>query len=182
VDLLPGELFVHRNIANVVVPTDLNALSVIQYAVDMLKVRHIIVVGHSNCGGVIGALNNVRVGLADNWLRHVQEVRNRHQTLLDQLPASLRVNTLCELNVLEQARNVCRTTVVEDAWLRGQEVVVHGWVYGLHNGLLEDLSLTVTSHDEIEPAYTRALGAVTQRALLAMARLNSTAEAAGPGA
>ncbi len=183
VDLLPGELFVHRNIANVVVPTDLNALSVIQYAVDMLKVRHIIVVGHSNCGGVIGALNNVRVGLADNWLRHVQEVRNRHQTLLDRLPESLRVNTLCELNVLEQARNVCRTTVVEDAWLRGQEVVVHGWVYGLHNGLLEDLSLTVTSHDEIEPAYSRALGAVTQRALLAMARLNSTAAAAaGPGA
>ena len=181
VDLLPGELFVHRNIANVVVPTDLNALSVIQYAVDMLKVRHIIVVGHSNCGGVTGALNNLRVGLADNWLRHVQEVRDRHQTLLDSLPAALRVDTLCELNVLEQARNVCRTTVVEDAWLRGQEVVVHGWVYGLHNGLLEDLSLTVNGTDQIEPAYVRALGAVTQRALLATARLNAAA-AAGSGA
>ena len=172
VDLLPGELFVHRNVANVVVPTDLNALSVMQYAVDMLQVRHVIVVGHSNCGGVTAALNNTRVGLADNWLRHVQEVRNRHQTLLDRLPESLRVNTLCELNVLEQARNVCRTTVVEDAWLRGQEVVVHGWVYGLHNGLLEDLSITVTCAADVEKAYSRALGAVTQRALLAMARLN----------
>ncbi|HMW23048.1 MAG TPA: carbonate dehydratase [Burkholderiaceae bacterium] len=181
VDLLPGELFVHRNVANVVVPTDLNALSVMQYAVDMLQVRHVIVVGHSNCGGVTAALNNTRVGLADNWLRHVQEVRNRHQTLLDRLPESLRVNTLCELNVLEQARNVCRTTVVEDAWLRGQEVVVHGWVYGLHNGLLEDLSITVTCAEDVDPAYSRALGAVTQRALLAMARLNQAKAAALAG-
>jgi len=179
VDLLPGELFVHRNVANVVASSDLNALSVIQYAVDQLKVQHIIVVGHSNCGGVTAALNNTRVGLVDNWLRHVQDVRARHQALLDNLPESLRANTLCELNVLEQARNVCRTTVVEDAWLRGQTVVVHGWVYGLHNGLLEDLSITVASADDIERAYTHALGAVTQRALVAATRQHLAAASAG---
>jgi carbonic anhydrase len=179
VDLLPGELFVHRNVANVVVPTDLNALSVIQYAVDQLKVQHVIVVGHSNCGGVTAALNNTRVGLVDNWLRHVQEVRNRHQALLDNLPESLRANTLCELNVLEQARNVCRTTVVEDAWLRGQTVVVHGWVYGLHNGLLEDLSITVACTEDVERAYTHALGLVTQRALVAATRQHLAAASAG---
>ncbi len=165
VGLLPGELFVHRNVANVVVPTDLNALSVMQYAVDMLRVRHIIVVGHSGCGGVKAALNNLRVGLADNWLRHVQVVRNRHLAFLEQIPADRRVDALCELNVLEQARNVCRTTVVEDAWGRGQEVVVHGWVYGLHNGLLEDLSMTVTGPDDILPAFERALAAVQRRYL-----------------
>ncbi|WP_110399134.1 carbonate dehydratase [Sphaerotilus hippei] len=163
VGLLPGELFVHRNVANVVVPTDLNALSVIQFAVDMLRVRHIIVVGHSNCGGVKAALSNLRVGLADNWLRHVQDVRNRHLRFLDGLPAHLRVNALCELNVLDQARNVCRTTIVEDAWQRGQDVVIHGWVYGLHNGLLEDLCMTVSSADQVEIAYERALAAVMAR-------------------
>lgn len=173
VDLLPGELFVHRNVANVVVSSDLNALSVIQYAVDHLKVRHIIVVGHSNCGGVHAALTNTRAGLVGNWLRHVREVRDRHRSLLDHLPEALRLDVLCELNVLEQARNVCGTTVVEEAWLRGQDVVVHSWVYGLHNGLLKDLSLTVGRPEDIEPAYTRALGAVTQRALVAMARHNA---------
>jgi carbonic anhydrase len=165
VDLLPGELFVHRNIANVVVPSDLNALSVIQFAVDALKVRHIIVVGHSNCGGVKAALNNLRVGLADNWLRHIQDVRNTHRAFLDQVPVERRVDALVELNVLEQARNVCRTTIVEDAWQRGQEVVIHGWVYGLHNGLLEDLRLTVERIDDIEPAHARAVAAVQQRYL-----------------
>lgn len=165
VGLLPGELFVHRNIANVVVPTDLNALSVIQYAVDQLRVRHIIVVGHSNCGGVKAALNNLRVGLADNWLRHVQDVRSLHQPFLDRIDAERRADALCELNVLEQARNVCRTTVVEDAWRRGQEVVIHGWVYGLHNGLLEDLSMTVAHADDVEGAYGRALVAVRRRYL-----------------
>ncbi len=163
VGLLPGELFVHRNVANVVVPTDLNCLSVLQFAVDMLRVRHIIVVGHSGCGGVKAALNNLRVGLADNWLRHVQDVRDRHQALLDALPTERRMDALCELNVLEQARNVCRTTIVEDAWQRGQEVVVHGWVYGLHNGLLEDLTITVGGHADIEPAYQRALAALHAR-------------------
>lgn len=165
VDLLPGDLFVHRNIANVVVPSDLNALSVIQYAVDALRVRHIIVVGHSNCGGVKAALNNLRVGLADNWLRHIQDVRNTHRAFLEQVPQERRVDALVELNVLEQARNVCRTTIVEDAWQRGQEVVIHGWVYGLHNGLLEDLRMTVAGIDDIEPAHARAVEAVHQRYL-----------------
>jgi len=165
VDLLPGDLFVHRNIANVVVPSDLNALSVIQYAVDALRVRHIIVVGHSNCGGVKAALNNLRVGLADNWLRHIQDVRNTHRAFLEQVPVERRVDALVELNVLEQARNVCRTTIVEDAWQRGQEVVIHGWVYGLHNGLLEDLRMTVAGIDDIEPAHGRAVAAVHQRYL-----------------
>jgi carbonic anhydrase len=158
VGLLPGELFVHRNIANVVAHSDLNALSVMQYAVDMLRVRHIIVVGHSNCGGVKAALYSLRVGLADNWLRHVQDVRNQHRPFLDSLSdPQQRADALCELNVLEQARNVCRTTVVEDAWQRGQEVVIHGWVYGLHNGLLEDLRMTVGQADQVEPAYDQAL-------------------------
>jgi carbonic anhydrase len=163
VDLLPGELFVHRNIANVVVPSDLNALSVIQYAVDALRVTHVIVVGHSNCGGVKAALNNLRVGLVDNWLRHVQDVRNQHREFIDSIELDRRVDALVELNVLEQARNVCRTTIVEDAWHRGQEVVIHGWVYGLHNGLLEDLRMTVARPQDIEPAYARALAALKER-------------------
>ncbi len=163
VDLLPGELFVHRNVANVVVHSDLNCLSVMQFAVDQLKVRHIIVVGHSNCGGVVAALKDLRVGLVDNWLRHVQDVRHMHQAWLDTLPEDRRVNALCELNVLEQARNACHTTVVQDAWARGQEVVVHGWVYGLHNGLLEDLALTAAGAEHVEPAYRRALVSVKAR-------------------
>ena len=163
VGLLPGELFVHRNVANVLVHSDLNALSVIQYAVDGLKVQHIIVVGHSNCGGVRAAMNNLRLGLVDNWLRHVQDVRDAHEGFLAGLHESLQVNALVELNVLEQARNVCRTNVVTDAWTRGQPVVVHGWVYGLHNGLLEDLALTVNSTDQIGLAYDTALALVKQR-------------------
>ncbi|HEY1090559.1 MAG TPA: carbonate dehydratase [Burkholderiaceae bacterium] len=163
VDLLPGELFVHRNVANVVVHSDLNCLSVMQFAVDQLKVKHIIVVGHSNCGGVRAALYDIRVGLADNWIRHVQDVRNDHQAWLDSLPEAQRVNALCELNVLEQARNACQTTVVQDAWSRGQAIVVHGWVYGLHNGLLDDLSITAASMEEVPVAYARALERVKQR-------------------
>ena len=163
VDLLPGELFVHRNVANVVVHSDLNCLSVIQFAVDMLKVQHIIVVGHSGCGGVAAALNDLRVGLADNWIRHVQDVRNRHHEFLDGLPEDRRLPALVELNVLEQSLNVCQTTVVQDAWRRGQEVVVHGWVYGLHNGLLEDLSMTVTGPDSVPTAYQAALEALKAR-------------------
>ena len=163
VDLLPGELFVHRNVANVVSHSDLNALSVVQFAVDALKVRHIIVVGHSRCGGVIAALKGLRFGLVDNWLRHVQDVRNDHHAWLDGLPEARRVDALCELNVLQQARNACQTTVVQDAWQRGQEVVVHGWVYGLHNGLLEDLQLTAARAEDVEPAYRQALARVKQR-------------------
>jgi carbonic anhydrase len=163
VGLLPGELFVHRNVANLLVHSDLNALSVIQYAVDALQVSHIIVVGHSNCGGVRAAMHNTRSGLVDNWLRHVQDVRDAHEGFLAGLHDSLQVNALVELNVLEQARNVCRTTVVADAWVRGQSVVVHGWVYGLHNGLLEDLKITAQSADQVGLAYDTALALVKQR-------------------
>jgi carbonic anhydrase len=163
VGLLPGELFVHRNVANVVVHSDLNCLSTIQFATDVLKVQHIIVVGHSNCGGVSAALNDRRVGLVDNWIRHVQDVRNRHLTWLETVPTSQRVNALCELNVVEQALNVCQTTIVQDAWHRGQEVVVHGWVYGLHNGLLEDLTMTVTGPEDTALAYEKALANVRSR-------------------
>ena len=170
VGLLPGELFVHRNVANVVVHSDLNCLSVMQFAVDQLKVQHIIIVGHSNCGGVRAALQDLRVGLVDNWLRHVQDVRNHHQEWLDQLPEEQRVNALCELNVLEQARNACQTTVVQDAWSRGQSVAVHGWVYGLHNGLLKDLSVTAAGPDDVGPAYRRALEALQRRYEAAMGR------------
>ena len=163
VDLAPGELFVHRNVANVVVHSDLNCLSVIQYATDVLKVMHIIVVGHSGCGGVVAALEGRSVGLADNWIRHVQDVYNRHRAWIDSLPAARRVDALCELNVVEQALNVCQTTVVREAWARGQEVVVHGWVYGLSDGLLQDLAMTVTSNADVPDAYQRALAAVRAR-------------------
>jgi len=165
VGLLPGELFVHRNVANLVVHTDLNALSVIQFAVDGLKVQHIIVVGHSQCGGVKAALAGARLGLVDNWLRHVQDVRDQHAALLEQIPEALRVDALVELNVLEQALNVCRTTVVKDAWTRGQSVVVHGWVYGLHNGLLQDLRITAGGPEDVMPAYRKGLERVARRYL-----------------
>jgi carbonic anhydrase len=163
VDLLPGELFVHRNVANVVVHSDLNCLSVIQFATEMLKVAHIIVVGHSGCGGVRAALNDTRIGLADNWIRHVQDVRNRHQAFLDTLPVALRVDALGELNVIEQARNVCQTTIVQDAWARGQALVVHGWFYGLHDGLLQDLRITVSDPAEMAGAFDDAVAALHAR-------------------
>ena len=163
VDLLPGELFVHRNVANVVVHSDLNCLSVIQFATDLLKVKHIIVVGHSRCGGVVAALNDPRVGLADNWIRHVQDVRNRHQPWLDTVAEVRRVDALCELNVIEQARNACQTTIVQDAWARGQELVVHGWYYGLSDGLLQDLQITVADPAQMGEAFERAVAGVHGR-------------------
>ncbi len=163
VDLAPGQLFVHRNVANVVSHSDLNCLSVVQFATDVLQVKHIIVVGHSQCGGVIAALEDRRVGLADNWIRHVQDVRNRHATWLETVPALQRANALCELNVVEQALNVCQTTIVQDAWQRGQELVVHAWVYGLHNGLLQDLEMTVSRLDDAGVAYETAVAAVRSR-------------------
>lgn len=163
VGLLPGELFVHRNVANVVAHSDLNALAVIQFAVDALKVQHVIVVGHSNCGGVKAALNDWRLGLVDNWIRHVKDVLQKHRPWLDSLPVEQRVNALCELNVLEQTRNVCYTTVLQDAWARGQAVVVHGWVYGLHNGLLDDLKMTTSCLADVGPAYDLALAHIHQR-------------------
>src|SRR5215210_7098667 len=144
VDMLPGELFVHRNVANVVVHTDLNCLSVLQFAVDVLKVSHIMVVGHYGCGGVRAALEGAKLGLIDNWLRHVQDVHTTHRDLVDCIDdPHARVNRLCELNVLEQAMNVCETTIVQDAWARGQPLAVHGWIYGLEDGLLRDLNFAV---------------------------------------
>jgi len=158
VDLLPGELFVHRNIANVVVHTDLNCLSVLQFAIDVLKVKHVIVTGHYGCSGVHAAMVGRRVGLADNWLRHVQDVHGKHERYLGEvLSEKDRHDRLCELNVIEQVVNVCQTTIVQDAWERGQDLTVHGWVYGLRDGLLRDLGVTVSSQDELaaklEPAY-----------------------------
>ncbi|HVV70474.1 MAG TPA: carbonate dehydratase [Verrucomicrobiae bacterium] len=158
VGLLPGELFVHRNIANLVVHTDLNCLSVMQFAVDLLKVRHIIVCGHYGCSGVGAALRRERLGLSDNWLRHVQDVRQKHETLLNQLEdPALALKRLCELNVIEQVANVCDTTIARDAWERGQELQVHGWIYGLQDGLLRDLNVTVTNVSEVGNVYRGAI-------------------------
>ena len=143
VGMLPGDIFVHRNVANVVVHTDLNCLSVMQFAVDVLKVKHILVVGHYGCGGVQAALEDQRLGLIDNWLRHVQDVAQKHRAELDALPGHAdRISRLCELNVREQVANVCQTTIVQGAWERGQALTVHGWVYGLQDGLVRDLSVS----------------------------------------
>jgi carbonic anhydrase len=163
VDLLPGELFVHRNVANVVVHSDLNCLSVIQFATDLLKVAHIIIVGHSGCGGVVAALNDLRVGLADNWIRHVQDVRNRHIAFLETVPLARRVDALCELNVVEQAHNACQTTMVQDAWARGQPLVVHGWFYGLADGLLQDLKMTVAGAADMNATFEAAVAGIHAR-------------------
>lgn len=160
VDLLPGEVFVHRNVANIVVHTDLNCLSVIQFAVDILKVKHIIVCGHYGCGGVRAALRRDRVGLSDNWLRHVQDVQEKHEKVLTKISAEKAPDRLCELNVIEQVINVCQTTIARDAWERGQELTVHGWIYGLQDGLLRDLKMTVSGAQEIGPAYEAAISAL----------------------
>jgi carbonic anhydrase len=159
VGLLPGELFVHRNIANVVVHTDLNCLSVMQFAVDVLKVQHIIVTGHYGCGGVQAALRGDRLGLSDNWLRHVVDVRQKHQKFLLSVPAGSAGDRLCELNVIEQVANVCQTTIVRDAWERGQSLSVHGWIYGLQDGLITDLKMTVTHFEELASRYDAAVEA-----------------------
>ena len=158
VNLLPGELFVHRNVANVVVHTDLNCLSVLQYAVDVLHVEHVIVVGHYGCGGIRAAWEGKPLGLIDNWLRHVQDVSERHLAYLKSLPDEAAViDRLCELNVIEQVANVCATSILRDAWERGQDVSVHGWIYGLSNGLLRDLGITVGAPDEVEARRREAL-------------------------
>ena len=158
--LEPGEVFVHRNVANVVVPTDLNCLSTIQFAIDQLKVRHLMVVGHYGCGGVQAALEGIRVGLADNWLRHVKDVYQKHSVLLDWVPAEHRLDALCELNVIEQVANVAHTTVMQDAWERGQSVTLHGWVYGVSDGLLKDLHVSVEANEELMTVYRDAVTAV----------------------
>ena len=167
VGLMPGELFVHRNVANLMVHTDLNALSVMQFAVDVLGVKHVMVVGHYGCGGVQAALSERRLGLSDNWLRHVDDVRRRHAELIDRVARGRHHDVLCELNVLEQVTHVCRTTVVEEAWARGQSLSVHGWVYGLANGLVSDLGLSVTGADELAPRYQGAIDRCRERALRA---------------
>ena len=155
--MAPGELFVHRNIANVVVHSDLNALTVLQFAIDVLKVKHIILCGHYGCSGVHAALNNVRVGLADNWLRHVRDVHDKHEKYLGNVAGTAATNRLVELNVAEQVINVAHTTVVKDAWARGQELRIHGWVYGLHDGLLRDMGIEVSNTDEIQPRLDKML-------------------------
>jgi len=162
IGLLPGEVFVHRNIANVVVHTDLNCLSVLQFAVDVLKVKHVMVVGHYGCGGVGTVIRCERVGLADNWLRHVQDVRDKHVGCLGALADdTARSAKLCELNVIEQVANVCSTTIVQDAWARGQDLSVHGWIYGLKDGLLRDLKASAGNPKEATAAYEEAVAALT---------------------
>lgn len=157
IGLMPGEVFVHRNVANVVVHTDLNCLSVLQFAIDVLKVRHILVVGHYGCGGVYAALHSLRFGLVDNWLRHIQDIRQKHAERLEKVPEEQRADRLCELNVIEQVVNVCQTSIVQDAWERGQALAVHGWVYSLEDGLIRDQQISVNSADALMPVYQKAL-------------------------
>ena len=156
IGLDPGEVFVHRNVANVVVHSDLNALSVIQYAVDALKVEHIMVVGHYGCGGVLAAARGTRIGLADNWLRHVSDVHLRHRQRLNHLPQVEMEAVLCEMNVIEQVGNVAMSNVMQDAWSRGQKISVHGWVYGLNDGLVKDLNVTMSHSDEVVNVFRAA--------------------------
>ncbi len=164
VDLLPGELFVHRNVANLVVHTDLNCLTVMQFAVDILKVRHIIVCGHYGCSGVRAAVRRERIGLSDNWLRNVQDVREKHAARLGSTRNEEQLlSRLCELNVIEQVANVCLSTITREAWDRNQPLAVHGWIYGLENGLLKDLNFNVSHFSEIEKAYTEAVDSVFEQ-------------------
>ncbi|MDR2153808.1 MAG: carbonate dehydratase [Burkholderiaceae bacterium] len=157
IGLAPGEVFVHRNVANVVVHSDLNALSVIQFAVDVLKVEHIMVVGHYGCGGVLAVLHEQRIGLADNWLHHVRDVKMRHRARLQPLCRHEQEDALCEMNVIEQVGNVAQTNVVQDAWRRGQPLAVHGWCYGLKDGLVKDLGVTMTGCEQVLDVYREAI-------------------------
>ena len=157
IGLAPGEVFVHRNVANVVNHSDLNALSVIQYAVDVLKVEHIMVVGHYGCGGVLAVLRDQRVGLADNWLRHVNDVKMRHRGRLMHLCSHEQEDVLCEMNVIEQVGNVAQTNIVQDAWRRGQPLAVHGWCYGLKDGLVKDLGVTMSRSDVVVDTFRNAI-------------------------
>ena len=160
IGLLPGEIFVHRNIGNVVVHTDLNCLSVMQFAVDVLRVKHLLVVGHYGCAGVSAALVGKRLGLVDNWLRHIHDVRQKHAGRIDAAGEEERADILCELNIIEQVVNVCQTTIVQDAWSRGQPLTVHGLVYALDDGLIRDLSVGVANFGELIPAYEKALALI----------------------
>jgi len=160
--LEPGEVFVHRNVANIVVHSDLNALSTVQFAVERLGVEHVIVVGHYGCSGVLAALESARIGLADNWLRHIQDVRDRHQDLLERVHASSRHDRLVELNVIEQVRHVGQSTVVLDAWARGHQLSLHGWVYGIGDGLLQDMEVSASDSNMLNQAYAQALARIAQ--------------------
>ncbi len=163
VDLLPGELFVHRNVGNLVIHTDLNCLSVIQFAVQVLKVQDIIICGHYGCGAVKEAMSHHELGLIDNWLRHIKDVYTRHEQALNGIPdENTRFERLCELNVIEQVHNVCHSTIVQDAWRDGQSLGVHGWIYGLCDGLLKDLNICITSQAEIDPIYRVATAPAMQ--------------------
>jgi len=161
--LEPGEVFVHRNISNVVVPTDLNCLSVVQYAVDQLKVAHLMIVGHYGCGGVLAALQNLRIGLADNWIRHGQDVRDKHHALLEKTPVQWRHDVLCELNAIEQVVNLAHSTVIQDAWARGQKLELHAWCYGLKDGLITNLEMSIPREEGLQAAYQRAVALVASR-------------------
>ena len=158
--LEPGEVFVHRNVANVVVPTDLNCLSTVQYAVDQLHVEHLMVVGHYGCGGVLAALQDIRVGLADNWIRHVKDVRDKHRELLAALAPEWRHDALCELNAIEQVMNIAQTTVLQDAWTRGEKVTLHGWCYGLKDWLINNLLMSIDSNEGLDAKYRAAVAGV----------------------
>jgi carbonic anhydrase len=157
---MPGELFVHRNVANVVVHSDLNCLSVLQYAIEVLRIDHVIVCGHYGCGGIRAAFNRDSLGLIDNWLRHVQDIHDRHAQFMTSLPSEDAIDRLCELNVLEQARNVCQTTIVRDAWKSGQSLSIHAWIYALRDGLIRDLAFTASSVNEVATSYDRARAAI----------------------
>lgn len=151
--LLPGEVFVHRNVANLVIHTDMNCLSVLQYAVEVLKVKHILVTGHYGCGGIQAALNNREFGLIDNWLRHIKDIYRLHEKEFDGLDDQKRLDLLCELNVVEQVTNVCHTTIVQSAWKRGQPLSVHGFIFSIGDGILRDLGMNISSPDELAPIY-----------------------------
>ena len=158
--LEPGEVFVHRNIANVVIPTDLNCLSTIQYAVDQLHIQHLMVVGHYGCGGVLAALDDIRVGLSDNWIQHVKDVRDKHRKVIAATAPEWRHDVLCELNAIEQVLNIAHTTVMQDAWARGEKVIVHGWCYGLKDGLIKNLNMSVSSKTGLYDIYDAAIAGV----------------------
>lgn len=161
--LLPGDVFVHRNVANLVIHTDFNCLSVLQYAVDVLKIKHIIICGHYRCGGVMAAMRNAEHGLIDNWLRNIKDVYFKHREQIEAIDSEEeRQDFLCELNVLEQVANVCHTTIVQNAWKRGQELAVHGWIYGLKDGLLRDLDITVSGLEQIPDVYRSSKEIVSQ--------------------
>lgn len=163
VDLLPGDVFVHRNVSNLVIHTDMNCLSVLHYAVTILKVKHIMVVGHYGCGGVKASLDPQPLGLIDNWLRHIRDIHSKHRSLFSKWKNEEKaLDRLCEINVIEQSNNVCNTTVVREAWAAGQDLTVHSWVYGLHNGLIEDLCFTVDSKSDIDATFDAAIEKIAQ--------------------